>query len=103
MRRRGCEWWNESAERHVREKRELFERYLQARTVMTYDLYMRKRAKTKRKVKEAKKEADERWGCRIMQNFEGNRKSFWKEVKREREKKGVVEELEWGMKMVACW
>ena len=51
---------------------------------MTYYLYMRKRTKTRKKVKEAKKEADERWGCRIMQNFEGNRKMFWKEVKRVR-------------------
>ena len=30
------------------------------------------------------KEADERWGDRVMQNFGGNRKTFWKEVKRVR-------------------
>ena len=34
-RRKGCEWWNESAERQVREKRELFEKYLQERNELT--------------------------------------------------------------------
>ena len=51
---------------------------------MTHGLYQRKRTETKRKVKEAKKEADERWGSQVMQNFGGNRKMFWKEVKRVR-------------------
>ena len=84
VRRRGCEWWNESVERLVREKRELFEKYLQERNEVTYGLYKGKRSETKRKVKEAKREADERWGDRVMQNFGGNRKMFWKEVKRVR-------------------
>ena len=79
VRRRGCEWWNESVERLVREMRELFEKYLQERNELTYGLYKRKR-----KVKAAKREADERWGGRVMQNFGGNRKMFWKEVKRVR-------------------
>ena len=47
---------NERVERHLREKRELFVKYLQKGTELTYGLYKRKRAKTKRNVKEAKKE-----------------------------------------------
>ena len=39
VRRRGCEWRNESVERHVREKRELFEKYLQERNELIYGLY----------------------------------------------------------------
>ena len=49
VRRRGCEWWNESVERHVREKRELFEKCLQERNELTYGLYKRKKSETKRK------------------------------------------------------
>ena len=47
----------------------MFGKYLQARTEMAYELYKRKRT-------EAKKEADVRWGSRVMQNLEGNRKIF---------------------------
>ena len=38
-------------------------------------------------VREAKKEAEDRFGTKLSQDFEGNRKMFWKEVKRVR--KGV--------------
>ena len=43
VRRIGCERWNESVERHVKEKKELYEKYLQARNRMAYDLYIRDR------------------------------------------------------------
>ena len=68
VRRRECECRNESVKRHVREKRELFEKYLQERNELTYGFYKRKWCETKRKVKEE----DERWGGRVMQNFGGN-------------------------------
>ena len=35
-------------------------------------------------VREVKKEADERWGSNLMQDFERNKTMFWKEVKREK-------------------
>ena len=42
VRRRECECRNESVKRHVREKRELFEKYLQERNEVTYGLYKRR-------------------------------------------------------------
>ena len=83
-RRKGCEWWNERIERIVKEKKERYERYLQDRGREAYEEYKRKRAEVKRLIKEAKKEADERWGSRLMRDFGSNKKMFWKEVKRER-------------------
>ena len=45
-------------------------------------------ARQRRKKKEAKKEADERWGGRVEENFGGNRNMLWKEVKRVRKENG---------------
>lgn len=60
--------------------RELFEKYLLERNKLTCGVYKRKTSETKRKVKDA----GERRGSWIMQNFGGNRTMFWKEVKRVR-------------------
>ena len=68
----------------MKEKRELFEKYLQNRERGAYEVYKRKRGEVKRLIKEAKREADERWGSNLMRDFERNKKMFWKEVKRER-------------------
>ena len=80
--RKGCEWWNESIERHVKEKKVLYERYLQERDLDAYERYKRKRNEVKRVIKDAKDEANERWGGRLMEDFERNKKMFWKEVRR---------------------
>ena len=71
-------------ERHVKETKEVYEMYLQARSRMAYNLYEKKNAETKRKINEA----DERWGSRIVQNFEVNRKMFREEVNRKTREKG---------------
>ena len=60
IRRKGCEWWNDSIEGYVREGRELFQKFLQTTDRRTHEIYKRKRIKIKWKIKEAKKEADER-------------------------------------------
>ena len=47
---------------------------------LTYDRYRALRAVVKRAVKVAKIMADWRWGERLWNNFEGDKKMFWKEV-----------------------
>ena len=63
------------------EKRKAFEEWLQRRDGNTYDRYREQRAVVKRAVKVAKRMADWRWGERLGNDFEGNKKMFWKEVK----------------------
>ena len=82
QRRKGSEWWNEEVGRAVAEKRRAFEEWLQRRDWSTYDRYRAQRAVVKRAVKVAKRMADLRWGERLENNFEGNKKMYWKEVKR---------------------
>ena len=64
------------------EKRRAFEEWLQKRDRLTYDRYRAQRVVVKRAVKVANRMADWRWGERLGNNFEGNKKMFWNEVKR---------------------
>jgi len=43
-----------------------------------------KRNRAKRVVRDAKVSGDERWGRKLTENFQVNKKMFWKEVKRTR-------------------
>ena len=92
-RRKGCEWWNEEVKLAVAQKRRAFEEWLQARSALAYDNYREKRREVKRVVRRAKRDADARWGRRLCQNFEGNKKMFWKEVKRVRKGETGKEEV----------
>ena len=49
---------------------------------LTYDRYRVQRVVVKRAVKVAKRMSDRRWGERLGNSFEGNKKMFWKRVKR---------------------
>ena len=82
QRRKGSESWDEEVGWAVAEKRIAFEEWLQRRDRLTYDRYRAQRVVVKRAVKVAKRMADWRWGERLGKNFEGNKKRFWKEVKR---------------------
>ena len=44
-------------------------------------------------VQAAKRMADRRWGERLGNDFKGNKKMFWKEVKRVREGEQAREEM----------
>ena len=70
--------------RAVAEKRRAFEEWLQRRDRVTYDRYRAQRVAAKLADQAAKRMADRRWGERLGNDFEGNKKLFWKEVKRVR-------------------
>ena len=70
--------------RAVAEKRRAFEEWLQRRDSVTYDRCQAQRAAVKLAVQAAKRMADRRWGERLGNDFEGNKKMFWKEVTRVR-------------------
>ena len=82
QRRKGSEWWNEEVGSAVAEKRRAFEEWLQKRDRVTYDRYWTPRVAVKLAVQAARRMADRRCGERLGNDFEGNKKLFWKEVKR---------------------
>ena len=84
-------------DRAVAEKRRAFEEWLQRRDRVTYDRYWAQRVAVKLSVQASKRMADRRWRERLGNDFEGNKKMFWKEVKRvrkgEQAKEGMVEDV----------
>ena len=60
--------------RAVAEKRRAFEEWLRRRNRVTYDRYRAQREAVKLAVQGAKKMADRRWGERLGNDFEGNKK-----------------------------
>ena len=82
QRSKGSEWWNEEVGRAVAaEKRRAFEEWLQRRDRVTYDRYRAQRVAVKLTVEAAKRLADRRWGERFGNDFDGNKKMFWREDK----------------------
>ena len=70
-----------------------FEEWLQRRDRVTYDRYRAQRVAVKLAVQAEKRMADRRWGERLGNDFEGNRKMFWKEVKRVRKGEQARDEM----------
>ena len=60
------------------EKRRAFEEWLQRRDRVTYDRYRAQSAVVKRAVQVTKSMADLGTGERLWNDFEGNKKMFWK-------------------------
>ena len=79
--------------RAVAEKRRAFEEWLQRRDRVTYDRYWAQRVAAKQAVQLAKRMADQRWGERLGNYFKGNKKMFWKEVKRVRKGEQARDEM----------
>ena len=85
----------------VAEKRRAYEVWLQRNDRNSYEVYKEVRNRVKTVVRRVKRAADERWGRRVTENFERNKKMFWKEVKRarkgqsEREARGKSERSGW--------
>ena len=90
--RKGSEWWNEEVESLVRYKKDMYKRWLQNKCNETYERYKVVRNEVKRAVRRAKKEADVRWGEKLVEDFSSNKKMFWREVKRTRKGPEVKEE-----------
>ena len=88
--------------RAVAEKRRAFEEWLQRRDNVAYDRYRAQRVVVKLAVEAAKRMADRRWGERLGNDFEGDKKMFWKEVKRVRKGKQAREEMVWMLKAKCC-
>ena len=93
QRRKGSEWWNEEVGRAVAEKRRAFEEWLQRRDRITSDRYRAQRVAVKLTVQAVKRMADRRWGERLPNDFEGNKKMFWKTVKRVRKGEQAREDM----------
>ena len=84
QRRKGSEWWNEEVGTAVAEKRRAFEEWLQRRDGVTYERYWAKRVAVKLAFQAAKRMEERRCGGLLENDFDGNKKMFWKEVKRVR-------------------
>ena len=82
--KKGSEWWNDRVREVVADKRRAYEVWLQRKNAETYEVYKEKRRSVKRVVREEKRKADERFGRKLSESYQCNRKMFWKEVKRVR-------------------
>ena len=82
--RKGSEWWNEEVKMKVEEKKKAYEEWLQCRSREKYERYKEKNVAVKRHVAEAKRAANNRWGQKLSEEYEENKKKFWKELKRAR-------------------
>ena len=76
--------WLDEVGRSVAEKRIAVEEWLQRSDRVTYDRSRAQRLVVKQAVQVGKRMADQRWGERLENNFEGHKNMFWKEVKRVR-------------------
>ena len=80
--RKGSEWWNEGVKMKVEEKKRAFEEWLQCNSVEKYERYREKNMEAKRKVEEAKRVSNFKWGQDFDRLYEENKKKFWKEVRK---------------------
>ena len=93
QRRKGSEWWNDEVGGAVAETRRAFEEWLHRRESVTYDRYRAQRVVVKLAAQAAKRMADRRWKEPLDKDFEGNKKLFWKEVKRVRKGEQARDEM----------
>ena len=89
--RRGSEWWNEGVKMKMEEKKRAFEEWLQCNSTEKYERY-RENVETKRKVEEAKRMSNFKWGQDCDRLYKENKKKFWKEVRRVRKSGSRTEE-----------
>ena len=68
----------------VEEKKRVFEEWLQCNSVEKYERYREKNVEAKRKVEEAKRMSNFKWGQDFDRSYEENKKKLWKEVRRVR-------------------
>ena len=73
-------------------KRNMYEALLQDKCNENYERYKVVRNEVKRAVRRAKKQADDRWGEKLVEDFSSNKRMFWREVKRARKGTEVKEE-----------
>ena len=72
--RKGSEWWNEGGKMKVEEKKRAFEEWLQCNSVEKYERYREKNVEAKRKVEEAKRMSNFKWGQDFDRSYEENKK-----------------------------
>ena len=65
----------------VERKKRAYEVWLKCKTEEKYALYKEERKTVKLKVKREKRKADERWGRKVSEKYETNKKMFWKKLK----------------------
>ena len=61
--RNGC--WNDEVKSAVLQKRKVFEQWLQQRSEQTFDRYREEMRRVKAVVREAKREAEDRFGTKL--------------------------------------
>ena len=72
--RKGSEWWNEGVKIKVEEKKRAFEEWLQCDSMEKYERYREKNVETRRKVEEARRMLNFRWGQDFNRSYEENKK-----------------------------
>src|SRR5678815_1668645 len=82
------EWWNEEVMQAVKSKKEAWLNVLKANDEVSkercLELYKEEKRNTKRCIRKRKEELNEQFGRRMNGDIQGNRKLFWKEVRKVR-------------------
>ena len=74
-------------------RKRAFEEWFQRRDRATYYRYRAQRVVVKLAIQATKRMADWRWGEQLGNDFEGNKKMFWKEAKQVRKGEQAREEM----------
>ena len=74
--RKESEWWNDKERLAVLQKIKNFEQWLQQGTEQAFEEYKEEKRRVKAVVRKAKREAEDRFGVKLSQDFEENRKMF---------------------------
>ena len=80
--RKGSEWWDEGVKVKVEEKKRVFEEWLQCNSMEKYERYREQNVETKRKMEEAKRMSNLKWGQDFDRLYQENKKKFWREVRK---------------------
>ena len=72
--RKGSVWWNVEVAQLMMNKKDMYKMWLQNRCRETCERYKVLRNEVKRAVRRAKKEADGRWGEKLVEDFTTNNK-----------------------------
>lgn len=80
-------WWTDTVRNVVKQKKEAWKKYLNSKRDEDKNIYLQRRDEAKLKVREAKQKSWADFGNKMEENYNDNRKLFWRVVKRLRNDK----------------
>ena len=89
LKMKSSEWWNDEVRMSASDKMRAYEVWMQRRNGETYEKSKAMKGRVKRTVREGKRRADMSWLNCLSEDFERNKKMFWKEMTRVRKGENI--------------